>query len=245
MYYVTRGAGPPSGLIDWFVGSLVDSNWCRDQCCSCRHPAQTCPSLEEEEGWMEGPSLLVAPTLEQWTVSEVCWFPSDLARVRRLRRQVRFHLWKGTGRHRVRLASGRKRAAHENRASWVELKSGTLYKGVGKAWKGQKNTMAPGLVTVGTQLPPIFNFWKLLWQLTTNRWLKTTEMFSLMVLGARSWGLPPDVLGEFGLRLFQTAGCAVLGLRPHGSTSASGCIASSLLSVRPSSASLLWGCHWI
>jgi len=160
MYYVTRGAGPPSGLIDWFVGSLVDSNWCRDQCCSCRHPAQTCPSLEEEEGWMEGPSLLVAPTLEQWTVSEVCWFPSDLARVRRLRRQVRLHLWKG--RHRVRLASGRKRVARENRVSWAELKSGTLYKGVGKAWKDQKNTMAPGLVTVGTQLLPIFNFWKLL-----------------------------------------------------------------------------------
>ena len=76
--------------------------------------------------------------------------------------------------------------------------------------------------------------------MTTNRWLKTTEIFSLMVLGARSWGLPPDVLGEFGLCVFQALlTVAVLDLRPHGSTSASGCIASSLLSVRPSSASLL------
>ena len=156
MYCVTRGAGPPSGWIDWFVGSLVDSKWRRDQCCSCRHPAQTHPSLEEGEGWVAGPSLPVAPTLEQWTVSEVCWFPSDLARVRRLRGQVRLHLWKGTGRHRVRLASGRKRVAHENRVSWVELKSGTLYKGVGKAWRDQKNTMAPRACNNGNTVTTCF-----------------------------------------------------------------------------------------
>lgn len=49
-----------------------------------------------------------------------------------------------------------------------------------------------------------------------------TEMFSLMVLGARSWGLPLDVLREFGLCLFQTLlAVAVLDLRPRGSSSAS------------------------
>lgn len=143
MYYVTRRAGLPSGLTDWFVGSLVASIWCRDQCCSCSHPAETCPSLEEGEGWMEGPSLTVVPTLEQWTVSEVRWFPSDLARFRRRRGQVGRHLWEGTGRHRVRLALGRKRVAHENQVRRVELKGGILYRGVRTEWRDQKNTMAP------------------------------------------------------------------------------------------------------
>ena len=76
--------------------------------------------------------------------------------VRRLRGQVRLHLWKGTGRHRVRLASGRKRVAHENRVSWVELKSGTLYKGVGKAWRDQKNTMAPRACNNGNTVTTCF-----------------------------------------------------------------------------------------
>ena len=156
MYYVTRGAGLPSRLIGWFVGSLVDSNWCRDRCCSCRHPAETCPSLEEGERWIEGPPLTVAPTLEQWTVSEVRSFPSDLATVRRLHGQVRRHLWEGTGRHRMRLALGRKWVAHENWVRWVELKGGTLYKGVGKEWRDQKNTMTPGTSNSGDTITACF-----------------------------------------------------------------------------------------